>query len=292
MDFKAKLRNEKFVITGEIAPPKGTNIKSVVDKAVSIKKFVDAINVTDLQSANMRLGSLAMSEFLLQKGIEPIYQITCRDRNRLALQSDILSAAAFGIKNILVLTGDDPSCGDHPNAKKVFDLNSISLLEAIHGLQKGKDMAGNMLNGTPQFCIGAAVNPFVKSDIKKLEKKIKVGVDFIQTQPIFDIKLFENFMKKTNSIGKGGKKNIPILAGIILIKSEKMALHMNKNIPGIHIPPYLIKRISLAEDKKKEAVCIAIEIMNSIKNLCQGFHIMSLGWEDLIPQILVETKIR
>src|SRR3989338_680251 len=199
MTFKEKIQAGKFLVTSEIGPPKGIETKTLLEDAELIRNRVDAINVTDLQSSVMRLGSLAVCSLLKQKGLEPIFQVTCRDRNRLALQSDILSAAALGIENILILTGDHPTCGDHPQAKPVFDLDSVQLLEAIKTLQSGFDMAGKPLKGIPKFCVGAVVNPGaepIEPELIKLEKKIRAGAEFFQTQAVYEVEKFKNFMDK------------------------------------------------------------------------------------------------
>src|SRR4030043_454948 len=212
MTFKDKLQAGKFLVTSEIGPPKGIETKILLEDAELIRTRVDAINVTDLQSSVMRLGSLAVCSLLKQKGFEPIFQVTCRDRNRLALQSDILSAAALGIENLLILTGDHTTMGDHPEAKPVFDLDSVQLLQVASKLQAGLDMKGNKLEGqAPKFCLGAVVNPGsdpIEPQIIKMEKKIEAGAEFFQTQAIYDIKIFENFLSKIKHL-----KDITILGG-------------------------------------------------------------------------------
>ncbi len=283
MTLKEKIKNKKFIITAEIGPPKGTEIKPLLDEALLLKDRVDAINVTDSQSAVMKLGSLAVSRLLKEEGIEPVYQLTCRDRNRIALQSDALSAAVLGIENILVLTGDHPSRGDHPEAKPVFDLDSVQLISAIKGLESGKDLAGKELKGAPKFCIGAVVNPGadpLEPELIKFEKKIKAGAEFFQTQGVYDVGSFAKFIDKVKHC------NTCIIAGIILIKSPEMARFMNKNVAGIFIPDDLIKEIEGATDSKQKAVEIAARTIKELKGLAQGIHIMSLGWNKLVPQIL------
>src|SRR3989338_4528413 len=198
MSFTEKVETGKFIVTSEIGPPKGIDIKEMLEDADLVKNRVDAINVTDLQSSVMRLGSLAVCHLLKDRGIEPVFQVTCRDRNRLALQSDLLSAAVLGIENILALTGDYPTLGDHPEAKPVFDLDSVQPLEVIKTLQEGKDMKGNPLKGSPKFCVGAVVNPGadpIEPEIIKMEKKIEAGAKFFQTQAVHDIELFKKFLK-------------------------------------------------------------------------------------------------
>ncbi|MFH1645568.1 MAG: methylenetetrahydrofolate reductase, partial [Candidatus Omnitrophota bacterium] len=249
---------------------------------------VDAINVTDLQSAVMKLGSLTASFLLKDIGIEPIYQLTCRDRNRLALQSDLLSAASLGIQNVLVLTGDHPVRGDHPHAKAVFDLDSIQLLGVVKNLQEGKDMSGNALDGIPTFCAGAVVNPGadpLEPELIKMEKKIKAGAQFFQTQAVYDIIKFQEFMKYAAEF------NVPIIAGIILIKSLRMAKYMNENVPGIYVPEHLINEIDIAKDKSQASLGIAVRLINELKPLCRGVHIMPIGWERYLPALLDELGV-
>jgi len=283
MTFKEKIKSDKFIVTSEIGPPKGIDIKDLLEEAKLIKGRVDAINVTDLQSAVMRLGSLAVSYLWKKEGVEPIYQLTCRDRNRLALQSDALSAAALGIENILVLTGDHPSRGDHPEAKPVYDLDSVQLIEAVRKLESGKDMSGKELKGVPNFCVGAVVNPGsdpLEPELIKYEKKIKAGAEFFQTQGVYDVESFARFVDKVK------KFDSCIIAGIILLKSANMARYMNKNVAGIFVPEELIKEIEGAADAQAKAVDIAARTIKELKGLAHGVHIMSIGWNKLVPRIL------
>ena len=283
MTLKEKIKNKKFIITSEIGPPKGIDAKVILEEGLLLKDRVDAINVTDSQSAVMRLGSLAVSRLLKEEGIEPIYQLTCRDRNRIALQSDALSAAALGIENILVLTGDHPSRGDHPEAKPVFDLDSVQLIEALRRLEGGKDMAGKELKGAPKFCVGAVVNPGadpLEPELIKFEKKLNAGAEFFQTQGVYDVNGFAKFIDRVKGY------NTCVIAGIILIKSADMARFMNKNVAGIFIPDDIIKEVDGATDKQEKAVEIAARTIKELKGLAQGVHIMSLGWNRLVPRIL------
>jgi 5,10-methylenetetrahydrofolate reductase len=285
MTFKEKLQSGKFLVTSEIAPPKGTDVKEILEESVLIKDRVDAINVTDLQSSVMRTGSLATCRLLKEKGIEPILQITCRDRNRLALQSDLLSASVLGIENVLLLTGDHTKLGDHPEAKPVFDLDSVQLIQAAKILESGKDMKGNALEGVPKFCIGAVINPGadpIEPEIIKLEKKIQAGAVFFQTQAVYDIDLFKKFLDKIRYL------KITLLAGIVLLKSAGMAKYMNENVAGVYVPDNLIKEMAAAskEDRPKKSVEIAARLIKELRPLCQGIHLMPLGWDKLVPQIL------
>ncbi|MCU0651657.1 MAG: methylenetetrahydrofolate reductase [Candidatus Omnitrophica bacterium] len=284
MNFKEKIQTGKFVVTSEIGPPKGVETKTLLEDAELIRGKVDGINVTDLQSSVMRLGSLAVCALLKQGGFEPIFQLTCRDRNRLALQSDVLSAAALGIENLLLLTGDHPAMGDHPEAKPVFDLDSVQLLQVVKKLQEGADMKGNKLIGEPpKFCMGAVVNPGadpLEPQIIKMEKKIAAGAEFFQTQAVYDIKTFENFLNKTKHL------KTTVMAGIVLLKSAGMARYMNKNVAGVFVPDNLIKEMEETKDKQAKSVEIAARLIKELKPMCQGIHIMPIGWDKVVPRVL------
>jgi len=284
MNFKEKIQSGKFLVTSEIGPPKGIETKVILEDAELIRGCVDAINVTDLQSSVMRLGSLAVCSLLKQRGFEPIFQLTCRDRNRLALQSDILSAAALGIENLLILTGDYTTLGDHPEARPVFDLDSVQLLGVVKKLQEGLDMNGNKLEGAaPKFCVGAVVNPGVdplEPQILKMEKKIEAGAEFFQTQAVYDIKVFENFLSKIKHL------KTTILAGIVLLKSAGMARYMNENVAGVFVPDNLIKEMEETKDKVAKSVEIAARLIKELKPMCQGIHVMPIGWDKKVPLVL------
>jgi len=291
MGLREALESGKFVVTAEVAPGKGTDVDHLLKDAAVIKEHVDAVNVTDLQSSVMRLGSLAFSHLLTDMGIDPVFQVTCRDRNRLALQSDLLSAWALGIKNVLALTGDHPCLGDHPLARPVFELDSVSLLETIGKLNSGFDMAGNELKGKPDFLPGAVVNPGADNEaaldlqIMKMEKKIEAGAKFFQTQGVYDLDIFEKFMRRIEGL------DAKILGGIILLKSVGMARFMNKNVAGVLVPESLIQEMKEAEDKVKASMNIAVRLIKGMKDLCDGVHIMPLGWESKIPPILDEVGL-
>lgn len=283
MGLQESLAAGKFVVTAEVGPPKGTNIEEMMADAELLRGRVEAINVTDLQSSVMRLGSLAVCHLLQERGLEPIWQITCRDRNRLALQADLLSASVLGIKNVLALTGDYASLGDHPQAKPVFDLDSVSLIRVIKKLEAGTDMVGNPLHGAPKFFVGAVVNPGgnpLEAQIIKMEKKIAAGAAFFQTQAVYDLSAFEKFMKRVAHF------KVPVLAGIIMLKSAGMARFMNKNVAGVFVPEPLIQRMAKAEDKVKTSIEIAAELIKELKGMCQGVHIMPIGWESKVPALL------
>lgn len=286
VSLQSKIESGKFAITCEIGPLKGTDIVEMEEAAELLKERVDAANVTDQQSSVMRLGSLAASSILLRKRLEPIYQMTCRDRNRIALQSDLLSAWVMGIRNVLSITGDLPALGDHPDAKAVYDLDSVTLLYTIQRLNEGYDMAGNQLQGKPDFFPGAVVK--VDSDteasmelqIMKMEKKVAAGARFFQTQAVYDPKHFAAFMKRVERL------NTPVLAGIIPLKSAGMARFMNKNVAGVYVPDDLIKKMADAEDKTQTGIEIAAEMIKQMSDLCQGVHIMAIGWEKKVPAII------
>ncbi len=283
MSITELVKQGKFVVTAEIGPPKGVDIQEMLETAEMIRGRVDAINATDQQSSAMRLGSLATCCILKQKGLEPVFQVTCRDRNRIALQSDLLSASVLGIENVLCLTGDHVSLGDHPQAKPVFDLDSVSLLRAAKELEQGKDLAGKELEGSPRFCLGAVVSPAsepVEPQIIKMEKKVKAGAEFIQTQAVYEPKKFEEFMKAAAHL------KVPVMVGIVLLKSAGMARFMNKNVAGVHVPDNLIEEMDEAEDRAKKSIEIAARLIKEMKSMCQGVHIMAIGWERKVPEVL------
>ena len=291
MSLRTLLAEGKFVITAEVAPLKGTDTAETVEAAESLRGKVTAINVTDQQSSVMRLGSMVTCHLLKEKGLEPIFQMTCRDRNRIALQSDLLSAWVLGIENVLAITGDVPSLGDHPQAKPVFDLDSVQLLWVIGKLNEGHDMVGNELKGKPNFFPGAVVNPGADTEaslelqIIKMEKKIKAGARFFQTQAIYDVSSFARFMKRVEGF------KVPVLAGIIPLKSVGMARFMNKNVAGIFVPEALIKKMAEAKDKTQTGIEIAANLIRELKDVCQGVHIMPIGWESKVPQILAAAGL-
>jgi methylenetetrahydrofolate reductase (NADPH) len=286
LSLKPLLEARKFVITAEVGPLKGTDTTEITEVAQLLQGRVDAANVTDQQSSVMRLGSLATCHLLKEKGLDPVFQVTCRDRNRLALQSDLLSAWVLGIENVLAITGDLPTLGDHPQAKPVYDVDSVQLLWIIKRLNEGYDMVGNELKGKPSFFTGAVVNPGADTEaafelqLMKIEKKIEFGAKFFQTQAIFNVDTFAKFMKRVEGF------NIPVLAGIIPLKSAGMARFMNKNVAGVSVPEELIDLMSKTEDKVRTGIEIAAKLIKELKGMCQGVHIMPIGWEKKVPAIL------
>ena len=283
MSLRDTVKSGKFVVTAEVGPAKGVDITEFSENAELLKGRVTAVNVTDQQSAVMRLGSLAGCILLKEKGLEPVLQITCRDRNRIALQSDLLTASVLGFENVLCLTGDYVTLGDQPHAKPVFDLDSVSLLQAARGLEEGKDLSGNELKGAPKFFLGACVTPGADPlgpQLIKLEKKVKAGAQFIQTQAIYEPKKFESFMSEAKKLG------VPIMVGIVLLRSAAMARFMNKNVAGINVPDALIDEMDKAEDKAQKGIEIAARLIKETKSMCQGAHIMAIGLERRVPAIL------
>jgi len=275
----------KFVVTSEVAPPKGTDLTEMLEDAERLRSRVDAINITDQQSSVMRLGSLVASHQLKSRGVEPVFQLTCRDRNRIALQSDLLSAWAAGIENVLCLTGDHVCLGDSLGAKPVFDLDSVSLLAAARGLNGGVDMEGNDLAGRTDFALGAVVTPGadpVEPQLLKMERKAGAGAAFFQTQAVFDAEAFAQFMERARPLG------VPVMAGIILLKSAGMARFMNENIAGVDVPSELIEEMAATakEDRPAKSVEIAARVVRAVRDVCQGVHIMPLGWEAHVPAVL------
>ncbi len=277
----------EFITTCELTPPKGINLEPLFTKAQSLKHLVHAFNLTDSHAARMATDPTAVGHLLMDRGIEPIVQMTTRDKNRIAIQAGMLGAAALGIPNLVFMGGDPPKNGDHPDAKPVFDLFASQLLNIAGSLQSGTDFTGNRLDGAPSFCVGAVVNPGsprLDEEIDNMHRKIDAGARFLQTQAVFDASEFEQFLAKAGTVG------VPLIAGVIPIKSVKMAEYMNTRVPGITVPDALIQKISdCGNDSERIAdasVAIASGIVKDLRTLAGGVHIMAIGWEDRIPQIL------
>jgi len=291
MSLKESLEAGKFVVTVEIGTGIGTDTTELEEIGELLLGRIDGGNVTDQQSAVMHLGSLVSCHLLKKMGHDPIFQVTCRDRNRLALQSDLLSASVLGIRNVLALTGDALSLGNHPQAKSVYDLDSVQLLWVMKKLNEGYDMAGGELNGKTDFFPGAVVNPGADTEaafelqLIKMEQKIEAGAKFFQTQAIYEVDTFAKFMKRAEQF------NVPILAGIIPLKSAGMARYMNKNVAGVFVPEDLIDKMAKTEDKVQTSVEFAADIIKGLKDMCQGVHIMPIGWEKHVPAILDATGL-
>ena len=290
--FRSALNSGKFVVTSEVAPPKGTNLEKMYHHIDILKDSVDAINVTDHQSSVMRFPSIGGCLAIKEQGGEPILQMTCRDRNRLALQAELLLAHARGIRNVLCLTGDAVLVGDHKEAKGVFDLDSSQLLRTIRLMESGQDMGGNDLDGAVEFCIGAIVTPEaqpIEPQLIKFEKKVESGAEFFQTQAIYDLDRFSSFMQYARQFP------VKVLAGIVLLSSARMARYMTENVPGIFVPQNLIDELAAAP--KGEALAKGIEIAGWMiaglkrDSVCDGVHIMAIGREEVVPDILAAAGI-
>ena len=283
----------EFVVTAEVGPPKGFHIEHMLEEAKTYLSDITAVNVTDNQSSVMRLGSLATCKALKDEGLTPIFQMTCRDRNRIALESDLLSAAMFGIENLLILTGDHTKLGDHPQAKPVFDLDSVSLLHTVKLLESGVDLGGNELVGEPpKFAKGAVVSPCSDSvdvQLAKMERKVAAGAEYFQTQAVYEPEKFIQFMEKAKQFGK------PVQLGIVIPKSVGMCRYMNANVAGIHIPEEMIDELKADKEKTKAGITgveIAARLIRECKPYCQGVHIMAMGWESKVPSLLEQAGLR
>jgi len=284
-NFRAAVKSGEFLITAEVTPPKGADPTRMIEVALTLRDWVHAVNVTDGSRAVLRMSPLAAATILLQHGIEPICQMTCRDRNQIAIQADLMGANALGINNILALTGDPVKAGDHTQARSVFDLESVRLLQTITKLNQGFDYNGQPLcDGATQIFPGAAVDPQLSSWSgleRRFERKVAAGAQFFQSQMIVNFSQLEKFMSQI-----AAKFNQPILAGIFLLKSAKNAQFINRYVPGVNIPQTIIARLEQANDPLHEGIVIAAEQVRLARQLCQGVHIMAVKREDLIPQIL------
>ncbi|MDP8263721.1 MAG: methylenetetrahydrofolate reductase [Candidatus Ancaeobacter aquaticus] len=285
--LKEKLKNNEFVITAELCPPKGADIGPFREKARYLKGKVDAVNVTDNQRAIMRLGALPAAIFLKNEGVEPVYQVICRDKNRIAIQSDLLGASAFGIDNVLALTGDMITSGDHQSAKPVFDIESVELIKMITSLNQGRDYNGTELKGATNFFIGTSVNPGsspIEPVLFKFEQKIIVGAEFFQTQAIFENDKLESFMAHARNF------DTKIIAGILLLKSARMAHFLNENVPGVKVPDLLIQELENAESPIEKGIEIAARQLNEFRKVTDGVHIMCIGSEEKTVDIIEKAK--
>ncbi len=283
MRLREAFESGKFVLTAEVGPPKGTDVREMLEAAEALKGRVHGVNVTDNQSAVMRMSPVVACHMLKEKGLEPILQLTCRDRNRLALQSELLGAAALGIDNVLSLTGDHVSLGDHREAKGVFDIESVQLLQAIGLLNEGKDLAGNDLEGATDFYAGAVVTPEadpLEPQLMKFKKKVAAGAKFFQTQAVYDLDKFASFMERARAYP------VKILAGILLLKSAGMARYLNKNVAGVFVPEPLIEELKGAADQSAKGIEIAARQIKELVGVCDGVHIMAIGAEEKVPEIL------
>ena len=291
------LTNGIFAVTGELGPPRGADFDAIREKAKHLQGMVDSVNITDNQTAVVRMASWAASIVAIQAGLEPNYQMVCRDRNRIAMQSDILGAYTLGIRNMLCLSGDHQMFGDHPYSKKVFDIDSMQLITMVKNMRdEGKFLNGQEITKPPRMFIGAAANPFGDPHefrVFRLAKKIVSGADFIQTQCIYNMNRFREWMKQANDMGLTEK--VYILAGVTPMKSLGMARYMQKNVPGMDVPEEVIKRLE-GVDKKKHAsegikmCCEQIEEFKEMKGIA-GVHLMAIEWEHRVPEIVEQAKL-
>jgi 5,10-methylenetetrahydrofolate reductase len=289
------LESGRFAVTAEAGPPKGTSAAVMQRKAEALRNCCDAANVTDNQTAIVRMSSLAGCVLMKQQGVDPVMQIVCRDRNRIAIQSDVLGAVALGIGNILCLSGDHQSFGNHPTAKNVFDIDSIQLIQLLKTMRdERKFLCGEDISGEVPLFIGAAANPYAdpfEFRVARLAKKVKAGAEFIQTQAVYDIAKFTEWMKMV--VDKGLDKKTHILAGVIPIKSAGMARYMRDYVSGVTVPDEVVTRMEQAADAKVEGAKIAVEIIEQSKEIpgIHGVHIMAVGWEDIVPEIVKQAGL-
>ena len=295
MTLREKIESNQFIVCGEIGQPQSCDGDIIRAKSKHFKSYVDAVNITDNPSAVVKLSSMASAKILLEESVEPIMQMTCRDRNRLAIQSDLLGAAALGIKNILCLTGDYQKFGDHPEAKGVFDLDSIQLIATVANLNKGFLLSGMEMKKATEFLIGGAANPFAKPfemRLIRLYKKIEAGAKFIQTQPVFDMNLFARWLEEAVKMGLHEK--CAILAGVMPVKSAHVLEYMKEEVPGVKIDEEYINRMKNAKDPKEEGVKIAVETIQALKSLkgIRGVHLMPMMWESITPILVEEAGLK
>ncbi|MDP3027937.1 MAG: methylenetetrahydrofolate reductase [Deltaproteobacteria bacterium] len=289
------LTTGQFAVTSECGPPKGTSAQVIKRKGEILKSCCDALNITDNQTAIVRMSSLSGCVLLREMNLEPVMQMVVRDRNRIAIQSDILGAVALGVRNLLCLSGDHQKFGNHPQAKGVYDIDSIQLIQTVKRMRDEKKfMNGEDISGDVPLYIGAAANPFAdpfEFRVRRLAKKVKAGVDFIQTQGIFDVERFSRWMAMVRDEGLDQK--VHILAGVIPIKSVGMARYMAKNVAGISVPGEIVARMEAAKDAKEEGVEIAVEIIERVKEIegVHGVHIMAVAWEDVVPRVVQEAGL-
>jgi methylenetetrahydrofolate reductase (NADPH) len=289
--FEQKTRSARFVVTTELTPPKGIDLSEFFAKADALKGFVDAINITESPRARMAVEPKSVGHLLQDRGIEAIVQITARDRNRIAIQADLLGGCLLGIGNYLFMTGDDPKNGDHKEAKGVFDLTTIEMLNAARSLRVGRDLSGNALHGAPRMFLGSTLNPGSQDLPREVEntwRKIDAGSQFFQTQAIYDTALLARFLEAAK-LG-----DIPLLAGVIPLKSAKMGVWLNENVPGVRVPAPLLEEMARAgpDGESAKGIEIAARTVRELRGICKGVHIMAIGWEQRIPEILHSAGIR
>ena len=284
------VRSGRFIVTSELTPPKGLDLSPLLESARRLAGVVDAFNLTDSHNARMSMAPIGAARRLLDEGVEPILQMTARDRNRIAIQADLLAAAALGVSNVVLMTGDAPTHGDHPEAKAVFDLGSVEIIEAARRLNEGRDLSGNALRGVPDICIGAVVNPGsadLDGEMVRMAAKVEAGARFFQTQAVYDVSSFERFARR---LERFTGLEVMVIAGVIPIKSVRMARYLNENVPGIDVPEHLIEEIASCDDVDATSTAIAARTIAGLRSLCQGVHLMTLGRERLIPAIVEQSE--
>jgi methylenetetrahydrofolate reductase (NADH) len=281
--FAEAIESGRFLVTAELNPPKGTDLSDLMKKAELLRNYVDAFNLTDSASAIMTMAPIAAAARLKEAGFEPILQVTSRDRNRIAVQGDLLANAALGVTTMVCMGGDPPGAGDHPEAKGVFDLDTMALLKAATALNAGTDYMGKELKGATNYCVGAVCNPGaddLDKEIARMAEKVEAGAVFFQTQAVYDPASFATFMARAKQF------DVPVIAGFIILKSGNMARRLNETLPGVSVPEAIIEEIDAAEDKSAKSVEIAARVIKEIKDMCRGVHLMAIGWENRIPPIL------
>ena len=286
--FSESLKSGKFVVTTELNPPKGTDLRRLFREADALSGMVDAFNLTDSPGANMTMAPIAVAHLMRDRGIEPILQVTGRDRNRIALEGEILAAAALGVTNVLCMSGDPPGRGDHPDAVGVFDLRAETLLEAVSAMNSGTDMYGNDLRGSPSILAGAVANPGADDldiELARMEEKVRMGASFFQTQAVYDAETFETFMETARGFG------VPVLAGMIILKSARMARFLDANLPGVSVPDGIIEEMDSAATPAETSIEITSRLIRDVRDMCDGTHIMAIGWESRIPEILERSGL-
>jgi len=293
--LESVLQRGIFAVTAEVGPPKGTERSVIEKKCLQLRDYVDAVNITDNQTAIVRLSSFASCLIARECGVEPVMQMVCRDRNRIALQSDFLGACALGIENFLCLTGDHQSMGNHPQAKNVFDIDSVQLLSILNDMKEKKIFqCGETLKGEVKAFLGAGENPFadpVEFRVYRLAKKVSAGARFVQTQAVFDVEMFARFMEEVRKMGLHEKTHI--LAGVIPVKSPQALRYMQNEVPGLSIPASLLERMEKAPDPREEGVQICVEIIEKLKTIegVRGVHIMAIAWESIVPEIVQRSNL-
>lgn len=288
MSLREALESGRFAVTAEVGPPKGIDVTEMLEAAELLRDRTDALNVTDNQAAVMRMSTISACAMLAARGIDPVYQITCRDRNRLAMQADLLGAAALGVTSVLALTGDHVVAGDHPQAKPVFDLESVQLLDVIRLLNEGSDLAGNELAGTPDLYPGAVVTPGadpIGPQLAKFAKKVRAGARYFQTQAVYDSESFKRFMEHAR------RYDVKVLAGVLLLRSPGMAKYLNRGIPGVTVPGAIIESLEATDKPAERGVEIAAEFIDAVRDHCDGVHVMAIGAERRVPDVLDAADI-